>query len=91
MLHHFGRQFGYSRFELTLLLKLFEDYLEVLAEPYDKEKNDAIMTCSVLKFSQINGTDLTTLPDMYDFMGAKQRRDDCSHEGHDGKAGLCPV
>ena len=72
MLHHFGRQFGYSRFELTLLLKLFEDYLEVLAEPYDKEKNDAIMTAVVLKFSQINGTDLTTLPDMYDFMGASK-------------------
>ena len=72
MLRHFGRQFGYSKFELTLLLKLFEDYLEVLAEPYDKDKIYAIMTAAVLKFSQINGTDLTTLPDMYNFMGAKK-------------------
>ena len=30
------------------------------------------MTAAVLKFSQINGTDLTTLPDMYNFMGAKK-------------------
>ena len=71
VLYHYGSQFGYGKFELTLLLKLFEDYIEVRALPYDKDQVYAIMTAALLKFAQINGTDLTTIPDMYELLGAE--------------------
>lgn len=69
-LHHFAIKFGMSQYSSKLALRLFEDYCAVSGCPYREMNPSILITAALLKFAEINGTDLSSLPEIVSFLGA---------------------
>lgn len=69
-LHHFAIKFGMSQYSSRLVLRLFEDYCAVAGGSYRDMNPSIVITATLLKFAEINGTDLSTMPEIVSFLGA---------------------
>ncbi len=65
MLHHLGCEVGYSTYAAGLLVQLARDYLSRLPEPPTGEQRVQILASSLLLFAEVNGVDLSGIPDIY--------------------------
>ncbi|WP_028128369.1 hypothetical protein [Selenomonas sp. AE3005] len=87
MLRRVAKHVGFSKFEITLLVKLFEDYVLVAGL---KTGDDILITAILLKFAQLNGIDISGGSEIYELLGIDSASvKDCMEKVH-GKLGCVP-
>lgn len=72
-LQELARKAGYTVYETKLLGRLFADYLQAVKKKLPADKLYLILTACLLKFSQINGTNLSNYQEMYQLLGVSQK------------------
>ncbi|MBQ2088291.1 MAG: hypothetical protein II470_09505, partial [Selenomonas sp.] len=87
MLRRVAKHVGFSKFEITLLVKLFEDYVLVAGL---ETGDDILITAILLKFAQLNGIDISGGSEIYELLGIDSASvKDCMEKVH-GKLGCVP-
>lgn len=66
MLKRVGKHVGFSQFAIRLLVKFFTDYVTVAAV---KATDDILLTALIMKFSQLNGVNLSDQSEIYELLG----------------------
>ena len=87
MLKRVARHVGFSKYEISLLIKLFEDYITVSGQD---TVDDILITAILLKFAQLNGIDLSTVADVYELLGIDSASVKEAMEKIHGKLGCVP-
>ena len=65
----FSLKFGSSKYSAQLVCRLFSDYMAAFGQAYELVDKSVLVTAVFLKFAEINGSDVVSVPEIVKFLG----------------------